>query len=260
MVRGRGGVAERGGAEVVDVLNEGLYGGARRANPGLGVCELRAVEVVAGQGLPQHRHQRAVARQEDGMGRVARAAVPRGHVQAHERLAGPGHARHEDDRLPPPRAGVGDDPLDRGTRDREVRGPRVGPGDVVHRVAGVERTGRLDDRGRGGIGATGPGCGVDRGGGDGGGGGGHLVQGQGYGPAERLAVTAKRRADAVGVGRLPAAVACGGLGGTEDREDRRGVARGVEVLEVEAVVPGLLVVELLKLLRPHLELDRQDGR
>ena len=38
------------------------------------------------------------------------------------------------------------------------------------------------------------------------------------------------------------------------------MARGVEVLEIEAIVPGLLVVELLKLLRPHLELDRDHGR
>ena len=38
------------------------------------------------------------------------------------------------------------------------------------------------------------------------------------------------------------------------------MARGVEVFEVEAVVPGLLVVGLLKLLRPHLELDRDHGR
>jgi hypothetical protein len=75
-----------------------------------------------------------------------------------------------------------------------------------------------------------------------------------------LPIAANRRADAVGVGRLPAAVALRGVGGTEDREDRRGVARGVEVFEVEAVVPGLLVVGLLKLLRPHLELDRDDGR
>jgi hypothetical protein len=34
----------------------------------------------------------------------------------------------------------------------------------------------------------------------------------------------------------------------------------VEALEVQPIVPGLLVVELLKLLRPHLELDRDHGR
>jgi hypothetical protein len=34
----------------------------------------------------------------------------------------------------------------------------------------------------------------------------------------------------------------------------------VEVFEVEAIVPGLLVVGLLELLRPHLELDRAHGR
>jgi hypothetical protein len=84
--------------------------------------------------------------------------VTRGQVQAHARFAGPGHARHKHDRLPPPLAGFGDDPLHRGARDREVHGPRVAAGDVVHRVAGVERPGRLDDRGRGGRGAAGP-CG-----------------------------------------------------------------------------------------------------
>jgi len=62
------------------------------------------------------------------------------------------------------------------------------------------------------------------------------------------------------MGRLPAAIALRGLGSTEDREDRRGVARGVEVLEVQPIVPGLLVVELLKLLRTDLELDRDHGR
>jgi len=189
------------------------------------------------------------------MGRVVARAVTRGHVQAHERFAGPGHARHKHDRLPPPLAGSGDDPLHRGARDREVHGPRVAAGDVVHRVAGVERPGRLDDRGRGGIGASAPG-----GWGDGGGGGARLIQGQRDRGAEAGGVAAKRRADAVGVGRLPTAVALRGVGGTEDREDRRGVARGVEVFEVEAVVPRLLVVGLLKLLRPYLELDRDDGR
>jgi hypothetical protein len=62
------------------------------------------------------------------------------------------------------------------------------------------------------------------------------------------------------VGRLPAAIALRGLGGTKDREERRGVARGVEVFEVQTKVPGLLVVELVELLRPHLELDREYGQ
>jgi len=191
-----------------------------------------------------------------------------GHVQAHERFAGPGHARHKHDRLPPPLAGSGDDPLHSSARDREVHGPRVAAGDVVHRVASVERPGRLDDRGRGGIGASAPGGWGD----------GKKVtvtvsatemvtvtffrriQRQRDRGAEALPIAAKRRADAVGVGRLPAAVALWGLGGTEDREDRRGVARGVEVFEVQPIVPGLLVVGLLKLLRPHLELDGDHGR
>ncbi|MGB8853524.1 MAG: hypothetical protein WCC69_08170 [Pirellulales bacterium] len=34
----------------------------------------------------------------------------------------------------------------------------------------------------------------------------------------------------------------------------------MEVFEVEAVIPGLLVVEPLELLRAHLELDRDDAR
>ena len=189
--------------------------------------------------------------------------MTRGHVQAHERFAGPGHARHKHDRLPPPLAGLGDDPLHRGARDREVHGPRVAAGDVVHRVAGVERPGRFDDRGRGGIGASAPG-----GWGDGKKVTGkkvtvtvsatemvtvtffRLIQGQGDRGAEAGGIAAKRRADTVGVGRLPAAVALRGLGGTEDREDRRGMARGVEVFEVQPIVPGLLVVELVELLRP----------
>ena len=49
--------------------------------------------------------------------------VTRGHVQAHERFAGPGHARHKHDRLPPLLAGSGDDPLHRSARDCEVHGP-----------------------------------------------------------------------------------------------------------------------------------------
>ena len=55
----------------------------------------------------------------------------------------------------------------------------------------------------------------------------------------------------VGVGRLPAAVAVTGLRGAEDREDRRGVARAVEVFEVYTKVPGLLLVEPLELLCVH---------
>jgi len=62
------------------------------------------------------------------------------------------------------------------------------------------------------------------------------------------------------MGRLPAGVAPRGFRGTENREDRRGVARGVEVFEIEAVVPGLVVVGPLERLRPHLELDRDDTR
>ena len=292
----------------MDVLNEGLHGGAAEADAGWAgdgggkgashhfrggngcrhrflvergcrhrflverggrdLFLLATFQLVAGQGLPQHRHQRPIARQKDGMGRVVARAVTRSHVQAHERFAGPGHARHKHDRLPPPLAGSGNDPLHRGARDREVHGPRVAAGDVVHRVAGVERPGRLDDRGRGGIRASAPG-GWGEGTGKGAshhfrGGNGcrhrFLVQRQGDRGAEAGGIAAQRRADAVGVGRLPAAVALRGLGGTEDREDRRGVARGVEVLEVEAIVPGLLVVELLELLRPHLELDRNHGR
>ena len=58
------------------------------------------------------------------------------------------------------------------------------------------------------------------------------------------------------MGRLPAAIAVAGFRSTKNREDRRGVARGVEVFEVEAVIPGLFDVEPLELLRAHLELDR----
>ena len=89
--------------------------------------------------------------------------MTRGHVQPHERFACSGHARHKHDRLPSPGLRIGDDPLDALARGGEVHGPGVAAGDVVHRVAGVERPGRLDDRGRGGIGARAPGGGVQKG-------------------------------------------------------------------------------------------------
>lgn len=73
---------------------------------------------------------------------------------------------------------------------------------------------------------------------------------------DQRAVAREERADAVGVGWLPAAVAVMGFRGTEDREERGGVAWGVEVLQVEPVVQSLFVVEPLELLRAHRELDR----
>jgi len=62
MVRRRRPVAERGVAEMMDVLNEGLHRRATDADPGLGVCEPGTVEIIAGQSLPQHRHQRPISR------------------------------------------------------------------------------------------------------------------------------------------------------------------------------------------------------
>ncbi len=68
MIVGRSGVAERVVAKVVEVLNEGPDGVAGGADAGRRVGAPRAVEVVAGQGLPQHRHQRAVAGEEHRVG------------------------------------------------------------------------------------------------------------------------------------------------------------------------------------------------
>jgi hypothetical protein len=83
------------------------------------------------------------------MGRIIALAVTGGHVQAHERFASPGHGRYKHDRLLPPPAGSCDDPLPCKPRDREVHGARVAMGDAVHRLAGVERPGRVDDGGCG---------------------------------------------------------------------------------------------------------------
>ena len=91
-------VAERGVTKVVNVLNEGFDRRATGADPGPRVGELRTVEIIAGQGLPQYRDQRPIARQEDGMRRIVARAVTRGHVEADERLAGPGYPGDEDNR------------------------------------------------------------------------------------------------------------------------------------------------------------------
>ena len=91
------------------------------------------------------------------MGGVAFPAMPRGYVQAHERFASPGHARHKHDCLSAAGFRCGDDLFDRVARCGEVHSPSIAAGDVVNRVAGVERTGRLDDRWRGRIGSRAPG-------------------------------------------------------------------------------------------------------
>ena len=99
----------------------------------------RAERVVAGQSLPHRRHQRVVAREEHRVVRVGPLAVPRGHVLAHERFAGSRNAGDKHDRLPPPGLRRGDDLLDAPARGGDVHGPCVAEGDVVDRVAGVER-------------------------------------------------------------------------------------------------------------------------
>ena len=191
------------------------------------------------------------------MGGVALPAMPRGHVQAHERFSSPRHARHKHDRLPAPDFCCGDDLLDRVARGGEIHSPGVATGDVVNRMPGVERPGRLDDRGRRRIGSRAPGGWVDEGAGKGG----RrlcLVKRQGDRLAERLRIAAKRRSHAVGMGQLPTRVAPRRLRGTEDRKDRRQVARSMKILEIEAIVPGLLVVEPFKLFRANLKLNRHD--
>ena len=130
-------IAERGVTKVMNVLNEGFDRRATGADPGPWVDVLRTVEIITGEGLTQYRYQRPIARQKDGMRRVVARAVPLGHVEADERLAGSGDAGDEDDRLPPSFAGVGDDPLYRRTRHGRILSARVATGDVVHSGARV---------------------------------------------------------------------------------------------------------------------------
>ena len=123
---------------MMDVLNECPYGTAAGADPCPWVGALSPIAIVAGQRLPQHRHERPIAREVDRMRRVIARAVACGHVQAHKRFSSSGHAGHEDDRLSLPRSRLGDDSLHCSACDCKVHRPGVAAGDVVDGVAGVE--------------------------------------------------------------------------------------------------------------------------
>ena len=71
--------------------------------------------------------------------------------------------------------------------------------------------------------------------------------------------TAKRRPHAVRIWRLPRVIRGFGLRRDEDGKDRCVVTRRVEVLQIQSVVPGLVVVGEAKLTLAALELNRKDG-
>jgi hypothetical protein len=78
--------------------------------------------------------------------------------------------------------------------------------------------------------------------------------------ASKLACpTAIRRSHAVGICWLPCVIRAFGLRRDEDRKDGCVVARSVEVLQIQAVVPRLVVVVETELTLAALELNREDG-
>ena len=93
----------------MDVLDERLD---LLADGALAHGAVLAAVLVASQRLPQHRDERPIPRQEHGSC-LAVVATPGGNVQADERLARAGNARHEDDGLIVLRARPLDDLLDR---------------------------------------------------------------------------------------------------------------------------------------------------
>src|SRR5262245_55615993 len=72
--------------------------------------------------------------------------------------------------------------------------------------------------------------------------------------------TAIRRPYAVRICRLPSVIRFLGSCREEDWEDRCVVTRLVEVLQIQRVVPGLVVVSKAKLVFTALKLDWEDGR
>jgi hypothetical protein len=206
--------------------------------------------LVARQRLLQDGDQGAVSGQEHRT-RLAERPPPRGDVQPDEGLAGAGDSCDEDDGLLVPRPSPLDDLLDAPRGDLEVLGTGVVARDRVDRVAGVQRTGSLDDRRRRLIGGPTPSVAVE---------GGLVDQRQGL----------VNRPFQVGDGRpswrphpivmrgLPCRIPCGRPGGDEDREDRRRVAGLMEVLQVEPIVPGLVVGVGPEKVLAALELDRED--
>jgi hypothetical protein len=85
--------------KVVDVLDEDLDFLA-----GVGLARARsrarvALDLITGQGLAQHGHQRAVAGEVDAVGCAGGVEVPVGNVEPDQRLAGSRDAGDEADRL-----------------------------------------------------------------------------------------------------------------------------------------------------------------
>ncbi len=186
------------------------------------------------------------------MGSGFRHGVPSRDVEPHESLSRAWDTRNEDDRLTTVGPRVHDDLLDTACGLGQVLRPGVVAGDVVHRVPAVHRPGGFDD-GRGGrVGRCPPTRGVER----------WSVSSRPQREADRrreaVRVRLERAANAVCVRWAPSAIRPHGPGGTKDRENWRLVARLVEILQIEPVVPRLLEVRPQVSGGPDLELDRDD--
>ncbi len=212
----------------------------------------QARHFVARQRLAQHLHQRAVARQEHRVSRRL-AAFLRGHVEADQRLACTGYAGDEHDGLSASLTGEVDDLFDAVGCDAEIARASIVARDTVHGMMSVEGLCRLDDRRGRLIRRAGPREGIDRGSS-------HSCQAQPQRLAQRLCVAGHRSEYEV-IGRIEERrLVVIGLRGHKDRQNRRGVAGQVKVLQVERVVPCLIEVMGIELSLAHLELDDEHGR
>ncbi len=179
--------------------------------------------------------------------------VLRGNVEPHEGLARAGYARDEDDGLLPLLAAAGDDLLHALCGRVEIAGAGSRARNGLHRVPRVQCLGGFDDRGARTIRRPAPRIGIHR-----------CRWGERYGRTYRVAnggrVGLDRRIHPVRMRALPRIVGRHAIRRAEHREDGQCSARLVKVLEVEGVVPRLVVVALGIATLADLELDRHDGR
>lgn len=200
----------------------------------------------------KHSEQRAIS------GQVHRVvftlpAPPRRDIEAHQCLAGSGHASNKHNRLLASSSCSLGNLLDCCGGDTEVRSPRVATRDVSNGVPRVEAPRRLDDRGAGAVLGTAPVCWIDR-----------LSLCGRRGVPKRLRQSgwcrATGRPHVVSRASNPGMVAATGSSSDYDGEDACLVARAVEILEVEPVVPSLVVCTGGEGRLAALELNRDDGR
>jgi len=218
------------------------------ADPCARVRRLLSCELVSGQCLAKYLHEGSVARQVDGVRGVSTCTMSRRDVEANKCLACARYAGHEDNGFAAAFLGVCNHGFDRFGRQRKIDRTGVIAGDVVDGVARIQGSRGLNDRRSWGVVALAP-C---------------LWsqprfarrrEGESNCVLKSRAVAAEWWPNTIGMGLPPAGISARIRRRTQHREDWRLVTWCVEVLEVKAVIPGLLIVQTLEAGGAYLELD-----